>query len=271
MEGEGRGVGPQPRRVREQLVGAVGVLGVGDRRVRHEVGRGVGPAVLQAAMPERPVEQPPDLPGAVLADVVVLVEAALQPLADRRAVRGRELVSAGLHQHAEACPRRATVVVDRYDVLHDRVVEQAAEGRAVLPVGEAGAEAARVQAGGAGLALVDAADEDDLAVVGEQVHDLVIQALVEVVAVGVLQVADGEQVLDLAQAQLQRGDPLLPFLGGHDALLVSCPALTQLPCRPPGIRMGIRTVATGSPSMRWAARSSRSVVPVAWRSMSCNT
>jgi hypothetical protein len=89
------------------------------------------------------------------------------------------------------------------------VLKEAAELRPVVPVGEPGPEPPRVEPAGAGAALVDAADEDDLAVLIEQVDNLVVVALVQVVPVSVLQPPDGELVLDHAEPLLKRCDPVL--------------------------------------------------------------
>lgn len=62
----------------------------------------------------------------------------------------------------------------------------------VAPRDEVGLEAPRVQAAHAGFAAVAAAEEldDGVGVVGEEVDDLFVQALVEVVAVFVVELAD---------------------------------------------------------------------------------
>ena len=53
--------------------------------------------------------------------------------------------------------------------------------------------------------------DDRVAVLGEQVDNLVVQALVDVVAVGVLKIADGQHVLDHAELMTQREQLLLEF------------------------------------------------------------
>ena len=67
-----------------------------------------------------------------------------------------------------------------------------------MAAGEVLAETAAIETARAFLAAEDAADEVDLAIVGEQVHHFVVEALVEIVAVFELQVADGLGVLELA-------------------------------------------------------------------------
>lgn len=72
------------------------------------------------------------------------------------------------------------------------MVEQEAVDGPVAPRDEVGLEAPRVQAAHAGFAAVAAAEEldDGVGVVGEEVDDLLVQALVEVVAVFVVELAD---------------------------------------------------------------------------------
>ena len=86
-----------------------------------------------------------------------------------------------------------------------------------MVVGEILAEAVAIQAARAGFAAEDAADEVDFAIVGEQVHHFVVQALVEIVAVLELQVADGLRVLQLSDL----GGEFLYFLFERANLVIS--------------------------------------------------
>ena len=111
---------------------------------------------------------------------------------------GEFVMTAGLHEDAEARVGEFAVRRNVDDVLQHHVIEQVALHGSVVPTGEVLVEAVAIETAGAGLAAEDAADEVDLAIVGEQIHDFVVQALVEVVAVLVLEVADGLRVLKLS-------------------------------------------------------------------------
>jgi hypothetical protein len=67
-----------------------------------------------------------------------------------------------------------------------------------MAAGEVLAKTAAIEPARAFLAAEDAADEMDLAIVGEQIHYFVVEALVEIVTVLELEVADGLNVLELA-------------------------------------------------------------------------
>jgi len=121
VERQRGGVRPQPGRVLKQLVGAVRVVRVDHARVGHEVRSRVRPPLLDRPVPERPVEQLLDLPYAVDADVDVLVEAALEPLAHRRLLGGDGLVRACLHQRPKPGVGGAPVGRDVHDVLEHAV------------------------------------------------------------------------------------------------------------------------------------------------------
>ena len=88
-----------------------------------------------------------------------------------------------------------------------------------MAAGEVLAEAIAIETARACLAAEDAADEVDLAIVGEQIHHFVIQALVEIVAVLVLKIADGLRVLELSDLGGEFFDFLFEgaelFIGGH--------------------------------------------------------
>src|SRR5450631_4316458 len=89
-----------------------------------------------------------------------------------------------------------------------------------MSVGEILAEAIAIEPPGAGFAAEDAADEVDLAIVGVQGDRLVVEALVQIVAVLVLEVADGLRVLELADLRGKLFDFLFEgaelFISGHE-------------------------------------------------------
>ena len=96
------------------------------------------------------------------------------------------------------------------------MVEQEAVDRAVIAVGEGGLEAVDIEPLRAGLALEQAAEEADLAILGEQVDDLIVQAFVDQIAVEMLELADRLLVLLHLQSAgqsrdlgLERGDAIL--------------------------------------------------------------
>ncbi len=84
------------------------------------------------------------------------------------------------------------------------MVEEQAVDRAVAPLREVATKAVAIQAAQAGLAAKDAAHEVHLAVVGKQIDDLVVQTLVEVVAIRELHLADRVHILECVQ---MRGQP----------------------------------------------------------------
>jgi hypothetical protein len=94
-------------------------------------------------------------------------------------------------------------------VLHLEMVEQQAVDRPRAPAGEAVLDPVAVEPHHARLADVLAAEEHHHAVLGEQVRDLLGQVEVDVVAVGPVQAADRVHVLELADAVLERGQPLV--------------------------------------------------------------
>jgi len=81
------------------------------------------PALLNTPVPERMVPQAEDLPHAVLLDVLVLVDAALPPLALAAGVfRGQRLVGAGAHEGSAAVLGGVCAGLEVDDVLADEVV-----------------------------------------------------------------------------------------------------------------------------------------------------
>jgi hypothetical protein len=112
-------------------------------------------------------------------------------------VVGEFVMAAGLHEDAKARVGLLAVGRDVDEVLQHHVIKQVTFHRPVVAAGEVLAETVAIKTAGAGLGAEDATDEVDLTIVGEQVHHLVIEALVEVVPVFELQVADGLRVLQL--------------------------------------------------------------------------
>ena len=113
-------------------------------------------------------------------------------------------------QHAaEAALGGLPVGRDRNDVLHLEMIEQQAVDRAGLAAGETLLDPVAVEPHHPGLADVLAAQEHHHAVLGEQVGDLLGQVEVDVVAVGPVQPPDRVHVLQLADAMLNCGQPLL--------------------------------------------------------------
>src|ERR1700722_5781356 len=219
MKRHGIGRGPQPRRWVYQRVGTERILRVERLGHRNEVDRRLRPTLIEAAMPEREVSQRLDLPDAVFAHIVVLVDAALPPGALRPLGR---LVQTGLHGRAAAYLRRAAVRRHVDDHLQLRMIQQPAIARSVMPLGELCLKALDIQTPYARLALVYTAKEPDIALIREQVHYLVVLRLVDEIAVAVLNTADlmnvlldRELVFELVDARCERGDV------GHCGLL-SC-------------------------------------------------
>jgi hypothetical protein len=136
----------------------------------------------------------------------------------RRQVAGRiflGLMTSRLHQAAETCPCRAPVLRHIHDVLKLQMIQQKAIHGTVVAAREVLPETLAVQPAQPGLALEGAAHEPHLAIGREQVHDLVIQTLVEIVAIGMLQLAHrldivepanlSGELLDLAGQRAQLG------------------------------------------------------------------
>ena len=106
------------------------------------------------------------------------------------------LVAAALQHAAESAFGARAVVGHVHDVLQHQVIEQEAAQRPVHAAGEVLAEPVAVEPPYPGLAAVDAVEEAHFAGVGKERHRLVVQALVDVVAVFVLQALDGMAVLE---------------------------------------------------------------------------
>ena len=230
MEGHRVRRGPQPRLGILERIGSQRVLRVAGAVHGDEVDRSLGPPFSEAAVPEGEITQRLDLPNAVLAHVVVLVEATLPPGA--LLTLGR-VVQPRLHHRAAASLRRAAVGSHVDDHLHLRVIEQPAVARAVVAVGEGGLEALDIQAPHAGLTAEDSTEKPHLAVLGEEVNDLVVLRLVDEVAVRVLQAADlvnvlldRQLVLELLEAGRECGNV------AHSALPPACPGRRVVPARP---------------------------------------
>src|ERR1700722_5540529 len=130
---------------------------------------------------------------------------------------------ASLHETAEARVGELTVGRDVDEVLENHVIEQVALHGTVVAAGEILAEAGAIETTGTGLAAEDAADEVHLAIIGEQIHHFVIQALVEIVAVLELEVADRLRVLKFADLGGETFDFLFEgaelFISGHGGII----------------------------------------------------
>jgi len=96
-----------------------------------------------------------------------------------------------VQEAAEAGARRRAIGRDRDHVLQLQMLEQLPVRRAVAAFSERLAKASRVQAPRASLALEQAVQESHVALRGKKLDDLVIQALVDQVTVGVVEPADG--------------------------------------------------------------------------------
>src|SRR5690606_18407824 len=93
-----------------------------------------------------------------------------------------------------------------------RMIEQEAVDRAVVVVGKTLAEPIDIEAANPLFALPHAAEEANLAVIGKQVHNLVVHAFVDQVAIEVLELfhvqlvlADGQALLKFINPGCQRG------------------------------------------------------------------
>jgi hypothetical protein len=84
------------------------------------------------------------------------------------------------------------------------MIEQETVDRSGPAAGEEILEPGLVEPRGAGLATVDTGEEDHLAVLGEQVHHLVIHADVDIIAIGVMELADRRFVLEPADPRGER-------------------------------------------------------------------
>src|SRR3990172_3216015 len=102
---------------------------------------------------------------------------------------------AGLHETAKAPVRRAAVVGDMDNPLQLEVIEQKAGDGSVITTGETLPEAIQIKAHDARPANEPAATEPHLAILAEQVDNFLIEAFVQVIAVGILQFPDGLLVL----------------------------------------------------------------------------
>lgn len=195
-------------RVLTQLVRSLRVFRICLGHEGHVVGLGVRPALPKLGVPEGEVLQPEDLPHAILLDVLILVYAALPPLHQPTRVRVLDaLVRAGGHHASESALGTGAFGVDVDDALDLGVIEEETVDWPVAAVHEGLREAADVEAADAVLAIVAAAEELNagVRVVGVEVDNLepsvantatcngaahlLVQALVEIVAVLVLQLA----------------------------------------------------------------------------------
>ena len=195
---------PQGALVRQDVVRAQRVFRVTHhrwRQVRHAVPR----ALLPFGLPRQHVVQPTDLPHAVFAHVFVFVNAGLEELRRQFVFLHAGVVRAAEQQAAEAALRGVAVRRHSDDRLHLIVIEQKAVQRRVFAAGEVFAEPSAVKAPRAFLTLVDARQKRRFAILGEQVHHAVIHALVDPVAIRVVQALDGIHIFQQGGAVLHLG------------------------------------------------------------------
>ncbi len=79
--------------------------------------------------------------------------------------------------------------------LQLRMIQQPAIARAIMALGKLGLKTFDIEAADTGLALVDAAQEPNFAIVGKQIDDFVILRFVDEIAIAVLDPADLVDVL----------------------------------------------------------------------------
>jgi hypothetical protein len=208
MKGHNPGIRPE-HGVLAEFVRPIWIVRIRRRKERHIVGLCMRPTLLESSMPEGKVFQPENLPHAALLDVLVLIDAALPPLYQSTWVRVFDaLVSAGRHHTPKTPLGACTLGVHIDDALDLRVVEEEAVDRPVAPVHEGLSEAADVKASDTIFAVVATAEELDARVgmvreqfsnllvikgglkTGKWVYYLLVETLVEVVAVLVLELSD---------------------------------------------------------------------------------
>ncbi len=124
-------------------------------------------------------------------------------------------MGAGLH-HAAKTRQGGLPVRGHVDhVLHLRMIEDEAEYRSVLAVGEAIAESVAVHAARAGQPSEDTAEEVDLTLLVVAGDGLVVHALVDEVAVEMVQAADGVHVFQGSEPLLQTLEPSSQIVIAH--------------------------------------------------------
>ncbi len=147
-----------------------------------------------------------NLPQSVFSHIPIFVNTALPPLLRQSCRRfGVAVVHPGLHQVPEAAERGPPIRRHIDDILQLQVIQQKSVHWTVVAAGEVLAEPLDVQATQASLALEHTAHEMHLAAGGEQIDDFLVEALVEVIPVGELQLADRVRILEHAEL---RGQPL---------------------------------------------------------------
>src|SRR5579875_2050978 len=147
MERHDRGIGPERRPLRGDLVGAAGIVRVCSLEERSLMGLAVRPARLEVGLPGEAVVEHLDLPDAAVLDVLVLVDAGFPPLLRQRGgLVALARVAAALQQAAEAPAGGAPVRRHVHDVLKLQVIEQEPVDRPIASPRERGPEAADVEA-----------------------------------------------------------------------------------------------------------------------------
>jgi hypothetical protein len=202
-------VRPEHRTI-AQDIWPIWILWIRLREERYVVGLGVCPAFVERRVPKRKVLQPKNLPHAVLFYVFVLVYATFPPLYKTARVCILDtVVGTSRHHAAEATFGSRAFGVDVDYALHLWMIKEEAMNRTIASGYECIGEATEIESLYALLAIVSASEKLNacVRVVGIEAGNLVtlasirsknhvqsthllIQTLVEVIAVGVLKLTD---------------------------------------------------------------------------------
>lgn len=193
----------------------------------------VRPTLADFSMPEGEVPQFEDLPNSVLFDVFVLVDSAFPPLHQSPWVFVRyAVVRTGGHDSTESHPGMSPVVVDITDILHHGVVKQEPMNWAIAAFDKELGEAVEIETLYALLATISPTKEfnEGVRIVGKKLGDLLIEALVKVVAVLVVKFSNvllgcGEEVNEVNKEIIVVGQPrsfVTSVLSVATASLSSC-------------------------------------------------
>jgi len=124
VERNNPGIGPQVLVIIQELVGTTNDLRVGFSVRGDVVFRGILPAMLNSAVPEREVSETENFPHAILLDVLILVDTALPPLPQSAGRVFVGLVGSSAHQGAETAFTDACSGIVVYHILGDKVVQE---------------------------------------------------------------------------------------------------------------------------------------------------